>query len=156
MATTNNIDNLGSGLSDFTLKELTANFTLMMILKMQITYNNIYVQSLSVCNCSDRPSDQFQEKFKNKKVLLAGINSNDPVSYPETLLKTWNCFLQSLKWIFLICLTRHRGCQKISGRYALPIFLFMIKKSFLKYRGRFDDNWKMKSRWKKEISKRQQ
>ena len=143
MAATNNIDNLGSGLSDFTLKGVDGKFYTADDFK-----NAEVLIIIFMCNhCPyviaviDRLTG-FQEKFKSKKVLLAGINSNDPVSYPEDSFENMKLFSSKHKMNFPYLFDETQETARKYQAVCTPDIFVYDKKRVLKYRGRFDDNWK--------------
>ncbi len=85
---------------------------------------------------------KFQEKYKSKSVQLLAINPNDASSYPQDSFDNMVKFASEHKLNFPYLVD---DTQETSGKYGAvctpDIYLFDGSRE-LKYRGRFDNNWK--------------
>jgi len=143
MPVNNNIDNIGSDIINFSLKGVDDKYyTLSDFIEKEI------IIILFICNhCPyvkaviDRYV-KFQEKYKNKNVQLIGINSNDSKAYPEDSFENMKLFTEKHKINFPYL---YDETQIVAGNYqavCTPDIFVYDKSRTLKYRGRFDDNWK--------------
>lgn len=143
MAASNNTDNLGSEFIDFSLIGVDGkiyspdDFKNAEVLIIIFMCNHCpYVKGII-----DRFTE-FQNKYKSRNVQLAGINSNDTVNYPEDSFENMKLFSSEHKMNFPYLFDES---QKIAKKYkavCTPDIFVYDKNRILKYRGRFDDNWK--------------
>ena len=84
----------------------------------------------------------FQEKFKDRKVQLIGINPNDPVSYPEDSFDNMILFAEKYKFNFPYLEDATQDTARKYEAVCTPDIYVFDKERKLRYRGRLDDNWK--------------
>jgi len=139
----NNLNNLGSNLIPFSLKGTDGeiysqnSFDDKKILVIIFMCNHCpYVKAVM------ERLTAIQSKFENEGVQLAGINSNDPVTYPEDSFEKMITFFKDYKMNFpYLC----DGTQITASEYdavCTPDIYVYDADRILKYRGRIDDNWK--------------
>ncbi|MBL8007405.1 MAG: thioredoxin family protein [Ignavibacteria bacterium] len=146
MAASSNIDNIGSEIIDFRLKGTDekiyrlSDFDEFKLLVIIFMCNHCpYVKAII-----DRLV-KFQETNRSRGVQLIGINSNDPVSYPEDSFENMKLFSEMHKINFPYLYDETQKTARAYGAVCTPdIFLYGMER-ILKYRGRFDDNWKDES-----------
>jgi len=143
MAASNNTDNLGSEFIDFSLIGVDGK-----IYSSDDFKNAEVLIIIFMCNhCPyvkgiiDRFTE-FQYKYKSKNVQLAGINSNDTVNYPEDSFENMKLFSSEHKMNFPYLFDESQDIAKKYNAVCTPDIFVYDKNRILKYRGRFDDNWK--------------
>ena len=143
MAASNNTDNLGSEFIDFSLIGVDGE-----IYSSDDFKNAEVLIIIFMCNhCPyvkgiiDRFTE-FQYKYKSKNVQLAGINSNDTVNYPEDSFENMKLFSSEHKMNFPYLFDESQDIAKKYNAVCTPDIFVYDKNRILKYRGRFDDNWK--------------
>ncbi len=143
MAAINNTDNLGSGIIDFSLHGVDGkvyspdDFKKAEVLIIIFMCNHCpYVKGII-----DRFSE-FQNKYKSRNVQLAGISSNDTENYPEDSFENMKLFYSEHKMNFPYLFDESQDIAKKYKAVCTPDIFVYDKNRILKYRGRFDDNWK--------------
>ena len=143
MAASNNTDNLGSEFIDFSLIGVDGE-----IYSSDDFKNAEVLIIIFMCNhCPyvkgiiDRFTE-FQNKYKSRNVQLAGINSNDTVNYPEDSFENMKLFSSERKMNFPYLFDESQEIAKKYKAGCTPDIFVYDKNRILKYRGRFDDNWK--------------
>lgn len=146
MAASSNTDNIGSELIDFSLRGTDGNiytesdFRQSKILVLIFMCNHCpYVKAIA-----DRLVE-FQNKFDKMDVQLAGINSNDEITYPEDSFDNMKVFAEKHKFNFPYL---HDYTQETAGKYGAvctPDIFVYDRDRILRYRGRLDDSWKDES-----------
>lgn len=143
MAASNNTDNLGSEFIDFSLIGVDGK-----IYSPDDFKNAEVLIVIFMCNhCPyvigiiDRFTE-FQDKYKSKNVQLAGINSNDTITYPEDSFENMKLFSSEHKMNFPYLFDESQDIAKKYMAVCTPDIFVYDKNRILKYRGRFDDNWK--------------
>ncbi len=143
MAAQNNTDNLGSSLAEFSLMGVDGkiysqdDFKSAEILIIIFMCNHCpYVKAVA-----GRFAD-FQNKYKNRNVRLAGINSNDTETYPEDSFENMKLFSSEHKLNFPYLFDETQNVAKKFQAVCTPDIFVYDKDRILRYRGRFDDNWK--------------
>ncbi|MBK7159555.1 MAG: thioredoxin family protein [Ignavibacteria bacterium] len=143
MAASNNTDNLGSEFIDFSLIGVDGK-----IYSSDDFKNAEVLIIIFMCNhCPyvkgiiDRFTE-FQNKYKSRNVQLAGINSNDTVNYPEDSFENMKLFSSEHKMNFPYLFDESQDIAKKYNAVCTPDIFVYDKNRILKYRGRFDDNWK--------------
>lgn len=146
MAASSNIDNIGSEIIDFSLTGTDnriyslSDFDEFRLLVIIFMCNHCpYVKAII-----DRLVE-FQEANGSKGVQLIGINSNDPVSYPEDSFENMKLFSQEHKINFPYLFDETQKTARAYGAVCTPDIFLYGQDRILKYRGRFDDSWKDKS-----------
>lgn len=146
MATSSNIDNIGSEIIDFSLKGTDekiyrlSDFDEFRLLVIIFMCNHCpYVKAII-----DRLV-RFQEAYGSRSVQLIGINSNDPVTYPEDSFENMKLFSEMHKISFPYLFDETQKTARAYGAVCTPDIFLYGKDRMLKYRGRFDDNWKDES-----------
>jgi len=84
---------------------------------------------------------KFQEIYKDKGVQLIGINSNDTSSYPEDSFENMKLFSEKHKINFPYLIDESQDIGRKYNAVCTPD-IYVYNKKILKYRGRFDNNWK--------------
>ena len=84
----------------------------------------------------------FQKKYENKNVQLIGISSNDVISYPEDSFENMKIFSRDFKMNFPYLFDETQETAKKYDAVCTPDIYVYDNERKLKYRGRFDDNWK--------------
>jgi peroxiredoxin len=147
MPVSSNPDNLGSDIIDFSLKGIDekyyspADFSDKDILIIIFTCNHCpYVKAVI-----DRLVS-FQKKYTDKKVQLIGINSNDPVSYPEDSFENMKLFVGKHKINFPYLSDETQDAARKYDAVCTPDIYVYDKDRKLRYRGRLDDSWKDESK----------
>ena len=143
MAASNNTDNLGSEFIDFSLIGVDGE-----IYSSDDFKNAEVLIIIFMCNhCPyvkgiiDRFTE-FQNKYESRNVQLAGINSNDTVNYPEDSFENMKLFSSEHKMNFPYLFDESQEIAKKYKAVCTPDIFVYDKNRILKYRGRFDDNWK--------------
>jgi len=143
VAVNSSIDNLGSKIIDFSLKGVDdilhspQDFKDKDILIIVFMCNHCpYVKGVI-----DRFVD-FQERYKDKGVQLIGINPNDPAVYPEDSFENMKLFAIKHKINFPYLIDESQETAHRYDAVCTPDIYVYDKNRILKYRGRFDNNWK--------------
>jgi peroxiredoxin len=84
----------------------------------------------------------FQEKYSGRGVTLIGISPNDSVSYPEDSFDNMILFAKEHNMNFPYLIDDTQETAKKYDAVCTPDIYVYNKERKLKYRGRFDDNWK--------------
>ena len=88
---------------------------------------------------------ELQNKYKNKRVQLLGINSNDTLTYPEDSFENMKLFAKEHNINFPYLFDETQNVAREYDAVCTPdIFVYNTDRK-LEYRGRFDDNWKDES-----------
>lgn len=143
MAVSSSTSNLGIVISEFTLKGTDDKFY-----SPEDFENSEILVIIFMCNhCPyvkgviDRFTD-FQERYKSKNVQLIGINSNDPETYEEDSFDNMKLFSAKHKINFPYLFDETQETARKYDALCTPDIYVYDKNRILKYRGRFDDNWK--------------
>lgn len=143
MPVSNNTDNLGSDIIDFSLKGTDekhyspGNFIDKDILVIIFICNHCpYVKAVMERIVA------LQQKYKDRKVQFIGINPNDPISYPEDSFENMKHFAGKYKINFPYLADETQETAKRYGAVCTPDIFVYDKKRKLRYRGRIDDSWK--------------
>ncbi len=138
-----NTDNLGSKIIEFSLKGIDEKLHSPNDFK-----DNDIIIIIFMCNhCPyvkgviDRFVD-FQERYKDKGVQLIGINSNDPTVYTEDSFENMKLFAGTHKINFPYLIDESQVTARNYDAVCTPDIYVYDKNKTLKYRGRFDNNWK--------------
>jgi len=139
----NNINNLGSHLIPFSLESTEgkiysqSNFEDKKILVIIFMCNHCpYVKAVM------ERLTALQNKFESSGVQLVGINSNDPVTYPDDSFDNMITFYSDYKMNFpYLCDDTQITAREYDAVCTPDIYVYDAKR-ILKYRGRIDDNWK--------------
>lgn len=147
MAVQSNFNNLETDLIDFSLKGTDeklyspSDFSDSEILIIIFQCNHCpYVKAVT---------DRFvslQEKYRDKRVQLIGINPNDPVSYPEDSFDYMKLFSEKYKLNFPYLLDDTQETARKYDAVCTPDIYVYDKNRKLRYRGRLDDSWKDESK----------
>lgn len=143
MAVSGNLNNLGTDIIDFSLKGTDENTyspenfkdkdILIIIFKCNhCPYVKAVIERLV----------EFQNKYKNKKVQLVGINPNDAVTYPEDSFENMKLFAEKYKINFPYLSDETQEVAKKYDAVCTPDIYVYDKERKLRYRGRLDDSWK--------------
>jgi len=84
----------------------------------------------------------FQEKFSGKGVQLVGINPNDATTYPQDSFENMIKFSKEYKINFPYLIDETQETTMSYGAVCTPDIYVYDKNRVLKYRGRWDNNWK--------------
>ncbi|MBS1515398.1 MAG: thioredoxin family protein [Bacteroidetes bacterium] len=88
---------------------------------------------------------RFQENYSSKGVQLIGINPNDVSTYPQDSFENMKKFYEEYKMNFPYLIDETQETAQAYGAVCTPdIYLYDVNR-ILKYRGRFDNNWKDES-----------
>ena len=143
MAVNSNTNNLGSKITDFSLKGVDNK-----LCSPQDFKDKDILIIIFMCNhCPyvkgviDRFVD-FQERYKDKGVQLIGINSNDPTTHPEDSFENMKLFAEKHKINFPYLVDESQLTARNYDAVCTPDIYVYDKNKTLKYRGRFDNNWK--------------
>lgn len=143
MPVSNNTDNIGSDIIDFSLKGTDDkfyspdNFIDKDILVIIFKCNHCpYVKAVMERLVS------LQQKYKDRKVQFIGINPNDPDTYPEDSFENMKLFAEKYKINFPYLADETQDVAKEYGAVCTPDIYVYDKQRKLRYRGRIDDNWK--------------
>jgi peroxiredoxin len=142
-----NKNNLGTSIIDFSLKGIDDEF---------YSPNDFKDKDILVIifKCNHCPYVKamidrfvsFQEKYKDEGVQLIGINPNDPETYPEDSFENMKHFAGKHKINFPYLIDETQEVAKQYDAVCTPDIYVYDKNRILKYRGRFDDNWKDESK----------
>jgi peroxiredoxin len=88
----------------------------------------------------------FQEKYRDKKVQLIGINPNDVITYPEDSFENMKLFAEKHKINFPYLVDETQEVAKQYDAVCTPDIYVYDKDRKLRYRGRLDDSWKDESK----------
>lgn len=143
MPVSSNESRLGSDIIDFSLKGIdekiysASDFKDKEILVIIFQCNHCpYVKAVM---------DRFvslQEKFKNQKVQLIGINPNDPETYPEDSFEGMKTFASKYKINFPYLVDETQETARKYDAVCTPDIYVYDRDRKLRYRGRLDDSWK--------------
>lgn len=86
----------------------------------------------------------FQKKYSERDVTLIGINPNATDSYPEDSYENMILFAKEHTLNFPYLIDETQETAKKYDAVCTPDIYVYNKERILKYRGRFDDNWKDK------------
>ncbi len=143
MAVSNNIDNLGSDLAEFSLKGIDdkyyspKDFDDKDILVIIFQCNHCpYVKAVMHRLVS------LQEKHIDNNVQLIGINPNDSETYPEDSFENMKLFAGKYNMNFPYLIDETQETAKIYDAVCTPDIYVYDKDRKLRYRGRLDDSWK--------------
>lgn len=147
MLLNSNKNNLGTSIIDFSLKGIDDEF---------YSPNDFKDKDILVIifKCNHCPYVKamidrfvsFQKKYKDKGVQLIGINPNDPETYPEDSFENMKHFAAKHKINFPYLVDETQEVAKQYDAACTPDIYIYDKNRILKYRGRFDDNWKDESK----------
>lgn len=147
MASMSNKANLGSDIIDFSLKGTDdknyspQNFSDKEILIIMFICNHCpYVKAVI------RRLVTLQEKYKDKKVQLIGINPNDSSAYPEDSFENMKLFAGKYKINFPYLIDETQKTAKEYDARCTPDIYVFDRERKLRYRGQIDDNWKDESK----------
>jgi len=147
MPTLSSTNNLNSDIIDFTLKGIDdknyspLNFKDKDILILIFMCNHCpYVKAVMERLVA------LQEKYKDKKVQLIGINPNDAETYPEDSFDNMKLFAQKYKMNFPYLIDDTQTTARKYDAVCTPDIYVYNKERKLKYRGRLDDSWKDESK----------
>ncbi|MBS1517876.1 MAG: thioredoxin family protein [Bacteroidetes bacterium] len=143
MAVQNNLNNIDSEITDFSLKGTDekiyspSDFPDKKILVIIFMCNHCpYVKAVM-----DR-FNALQSRFADRGVQLIGINPNDAETYPEDSFENMKLFAKQYGMNFPYLID---GTQETARKYdavCTPDIYVYDKNRILKYRGRLDDSWK--------------
>ncbi len=142
-----NPDRTGSDIIDFSLKGTDEKF----YSPSDFSDKNILVIIFTCNHCPyvkaviDR-FVSFQEKYKNNGIQLIGINSNDPLSYPEDSFDNMKIFSSEHKLNFPYLIDETQEVARKYDAVCTPDIYVYDKDRKLRYRGRLDDSWKDESK----------
>ncbi len=147
MPVNNSKENLGSKIIDFSLKGIDDKF---------YSPNDFKEKDILIVifKCNHCPYVKavisrfvnFQNKYKDRGVQLIGINPNDSKTYPEDSFENMKHFAEKNKINFPYLVDDTQEIAKIYDAVCTPDIYVYDKDRILKYRGRFDDNWKDESK----------
>ena len=86
--------------------------------------------------------NQRWAKYTSQGVQLVGINSNDPVQYPDDSYAAMQARVQQIGHNFPYLVDETQATAHAYGAVCTPDFFVYDQSRQLVYRGRFDDNWK--------------
>lgn len=85
---------------------------------------------------------KFQEKYKDKSVQLLAINANDINSYPQDSFENMIKFYSEHKMNFPYLIDETQETALAYQAVCTPDIYLYDSSRELRYRGRFDNNWK--------------
>lgn len=142
-----NLNNFNSSITDFSLKGTDgksyslSNFEDKDIIIIAFICNHCpYVKALA------KRFSEFQKKYNNKGVQFIAINPNDPDIYPEDSFDKMIEFSKKYDFTFPYLIDETQEVAKKYDAICTPDIYVYDKDRKLKYRGRFDDNWKEKEK----------
>lgn len=147
MPVSSNKDNLRSKIIDFSLKGIDEKFHS----PEDFNDKNLLV-IIFICNHCPYVKAvmerfvKFQNKYKGKDVQLIAINSNDPEVYQEDSFENMKHFAEKYKINFPYLVDETQEVAKKYDAVCTPDIYVYDRNRILKYRGRFDDNWKDESK----------
>lgn len=138
-----NLENLNSQIYGFFLKGIDGKF----YSPSQYEDKEIIVIAFICNHCPYVKSiakriSELQRKFEHRGVQLIAINSNDPETYPEDSFDKMIEFSEKHKFTFPYLIDETQEIAKKYDAICTPDIYVYDKDRKLKYRGRFDDNWK--------------
>ncbi len=92
--------------------------------------------------------NQLAKEYKAKGVHLIGINSNDPVRYPDDSFEAMKARAREQGFAFPYLHDEQQEVARAYGAVCTPEFYLYAPTSAgfaLRYQGRLDDNWKDES-----------
>lgn len=138
-----NFNNLNSPIIEFSLKGTDGkvysldDFKEKDILVIAFICNHCpYVKALG------KRFSEFQKKYAGKGVQLVAINPNDPNTYPEDSFDKMIEFAKKYDFTFPYLVDETQQAAKKYDAICTPDIYVYDKERKLRYRGRFDDNWK--------------
>lgn len=138
-----NLNNLNSPVIDFSLKGTDgkiyslSDFGDKNILVIAFICNHCpYVKALA------KRFSEFQKNYNSKGVQFIAINPNDPDTYPEDSFEKMIEFAKKYDFTFPYLVDDTQEAAKKYDAICTPDIYVYGKDRKLKYRGRFDDNWK--------------
>ncbi|MEP7147155.1 MAG: thioredoxin family protein [bacterium] len=137
----------GSPIIDFSLKGIDGKFYSPEKFKDAEIF--VIIFQCNHCPYVKAVMDRFvslQEKYMDKKVQLIGINSNDPVAYPEDSFENMIRFAEKYNINFPYLADDTQQTAREYGAVCTPDIYVYDKERKLRYRGRLDDSWKDKSK----------
>jgi peroxiredoxin len=84
----------------------------------------------------------FQDKHRERGIQLVAINSNDPEYYSEDSFENMKKFAEERKMNFPYLVDESQETARNYDAVCTPDIYVYDKERKLRYRGRFDDNWK--------------
>ncbi len=84
----------------------------------------------------------LQDQFKDKEVILVGINSNDEKNYPEDSFERMIEVAKEKKYNFPYLHDKTQGVATAYDAACTPEFFLLDQDRKLRYHGRLDNNWK--------------
>lgn len=90
--------------------------------------------------------NQIVIDYTGKSFALIGINSNDPVSYPEDSFENMKIRAAEEDYVFSYLFDETQEAAKKYDAACTPDIFLYDENRILKYRGRIDDNWQNESK----------
>lgn len=93
--------------------------------------------------------NRLAKEFSSRGVRLVGINSNDPVRYPDDNFDAMKTRAAEQGYVFPYLQDRDQSVAKAYGAVCTPdpyVFENTGNQFKLRYHGRIDDNWKEESK----------
>ncbi|TFG37738.1 MAG: thioredoxin family protein, partial [Candidatus Aminicenantes bacterium] len=86
--------------------------------------------------------NQIAKDYADKSFVLVGINSNDPVNYPEDSFENMVVRAREEGYVFPYLFDETQETARAYDAVCTPDIYLYDENRVLKYRGRIDDNWK--------------